>query len=290
VVCAILLGNFGSSMFVISFLSSIFSIILMSGTKFLFEKFLSNIGVSIIGAVGHNLCQLIIVYFLFINNKTIFLLLPILILAGVIFGFITGYLVNRILLSLPENVVLGKINFLSQEVNDNNDKNVKENLWYYILIPLIVIATITIFNLIKNVSIIIVICLILLVKKFLIKTDTTIEMNFLKKSQRINFFIYIFFGIIFVNVFSVILYGYTAEQTVVLLKNIFVSLLKLLTFILLTQELFSLKYVATILINFPLIFKSMQFVNIILPKLEIKDSFKITSFLEKLLIKDVFSN
>ena len=296
IVCAILLGSFGGSMFVISFLSSIFSIILMSGTKFLFEKFLSNIGISIIGAVGHNLCQLIIVYFLFINNKTIFLLLPILIFAGVVFGFITGYMVNRISFSLPERVVLDKTiffnntkflqyNVLSQNVDDTYENN---SFLYYIIVLTMVVTTIIVFGLIKNINIIIGTCLFLLAKKYFIEKRIDTETGLLKKFSKTKFFIYVFFCIIFVNLFSIILYNYTVEQTVVLLKNVFVSLLKLLTFILLTQELFKLRYVANLLKNFPLIFKSIEFVNIILPKIEIKDKFKVISFLEKLLVKDVF--
>lgn len=51
----------------------------------------SIIGVSIIGATAHNFAQIILVRFLLIKVASIFYLSPILILMGIVSGFITGY-------------------------------------------------------------------------------------------------------------------------------------------------------------------------------------------------------
>jgi hypothetical protein len=272
----------------------------MSGTRFLLKKFLSNIGISIVGAVGHNLCQLIIVYFLFINDKTIFLLVPILIFAGVIFGFITGYLVNRVLIFLPPKNVLEKTIFFNNEkflldekfLDDKNLSNGKKNFSevYYIILIIVMITIVLMFSIIKNIVVFFIICIFLLLKKFFDTKKSGGRDNLLKNFSKSKIFIYIFLSIIFINLFSTILYGYKLEQIDVLLKNIFISLFKLLTFILLTQELFRLRYINSILKKFPLIFKSIEVVNTILPKLDIKGKFNIVNFLEKLLIKDVFLN
>jgi hypothetical protein len=85
-----------------------------------------------------------------------------------------------------------------------------------------------------------------------------------------------------------VLYGYSGEQLKVLITNIFVSLTRILAFVLIVQELFKLKYVADLLKKFPLIFKSIELVTDLLPKIEIKGKVQIISFLEKLLVKDVF--
>lgn len=53
---------------------------------------LSIFGVSIAGAVGHNLAQLFMVRWLIIPNTNVFMLTPILILLGMVSGFIISYL------------------------------------------------------------------------------------------------------------------------------------------------------------------------------------------------------
>ncbi|HNX38510.1 MAG TPA: Gx transporter family protein [Candidatus Cloacimonadota bacterium] len=49
-------------------------------------------GISILGAVGHNLAQLVMVRWLIIPQGKVFMLTPILILLGVISGMVIGYL------------------------------------------------------------------------------------------------------------------------------------------------------------------------------------------------------
>lgn len=52
----------------------------------------SIIGISVIGAVTHNIMQLIIVRFVIIGDDGIFYLTPILIILGIVTGIITGYI------------------------------------------------------------------------------------------------------------------------------------------------------------------------------------------------------
>ena len=64
---------------------------------------LSIFGVSIAGAVGHNLAQLMMVRWLIIPHSKVFMLTPILILLGMVSGFIISYL--TILMDEKLNVV-----------------------------------------------------------------------------------------------------------------------------------------------------------------------------------------
>jgi len=54
----------------------------------------SVLGISIIGATAHNITQLAIVNWLLVHNNTIWKLLPLMILLGLVTGLITGYLVH----------------------------------------------------------------------------------------------------------------------------------------------------------------------------------------------------
>lgn len=54
----------------------------------------SLVGISIIGAISHNIAQLIIVRFLLIKESTVFYLTPILVIMGIVTGIITGYIAS----------------------------------------------------------------------------------------------------------------------------------------------------------------------------------------------------
>ncbi len=61
---------------------------------FLRTRFFSFIGVSIIGAVAHNITQLIVIRTIYIRDSAILHVLPYLILWAVLTGYITGGLAN----------------------------------------------------------------------------------------------------------------------------------------------------------------------------------------------------
>jgi heptaprenyl diphosphate synthase len=60
-------------------------------------KNFSIYGTSVLGALTHNLTQLTIVYFLFIPQKTIFNILPIVLILSIVTGNVTGFLTKKIL-------------------------------------------------------------------------------------------------------------------------------------------------------------------------------------------------
>ena len=86
----LLMGTLFSPGFLMS-LSGTFSSLLMMITFFLLPLKFGIIGISIIGAVIHNLIQLIVVRFVLINNNSVFLLIPLMLILGLIAGIISGY-------------------------------------------------------------------------------------------------------------------------------------------------------------------------------------------------------
>lgn len=100
------LGTFLSITFILSFISGLVSTITM---WFMYQVFsgnkifrLSPLGISITGAVAHNLSQLVTVYLLFIRQKEIFYFLPILIFSAVLTGCITGVVTLYVLEELEK--------------------------------------------------------------------------------------------------------------------------------------------------------------------------------------------
>jgi len=105
ILSSFLLGTFLSPGFFLSFSGALVSALVMGGiyslgsieksnpsSHYLFG--LSIIGVSILGAVSHNLTQLFVAYLFLIRHKGVFLTLPFLILAGVVTGYVVGYGAN----------------------------------------------------------------------------------------------------------------------------------------------------------------------------------------------------
>lgn len=65
----------------------------------------SPIGISLSGAVGHNLGQLVMAALL-LQNRAIFFYLPVLLLAAIPTGMITGYILQRLMVRLENTGVL----------------------------------------------------------------------------------------------------------------------------------------------------------------------------------------
>jgi len=61
------------------------------------NKIFSLIGISILGAITHNLGQLLAAYFLFLKEKNIFYILPLLLIPAFITGFINGLILQKII-------------------------------------------------------------------------------------------------------------------------------------------------------------------------------------------------
>jgi heptaprenyl diphosphate synthase len=83
-------GLFGSPAFMMSLFGGACAILAMGLAYSFGAKIFSEIGVSLTGAVAHNMAQLAVAYFLVVRNDGILLLLPVLLLTAAATGFING--------------------------------------------------------------------------------------------------------------------------------------------------------------------------------------------------------
>jgi heptaprenyl diphosphate synthase len=104
VIGSLLLGTFLSTTFFLSFSSAITSSVVMgavfTAVRNMKKPFISIIGISLIGAVVHNLTQITIVYFLLIKSPGVLMLLPWLGISGVAMGWMTGIIASRVCMKL----------------------------------------------------------------------------------------------------------------------------------------------------------------------------------------------
>jgi heptaprenyl diphosphate synthase len=90
-------GRFLSPFFLFALGAGIPSYWIMVGVKLLTKRRLGLIGVSVSGAVSHNLFQLGIAYLIVIQNVKVFYLAPVLVVLGTVSGVIIGAAVRSIL-------------------------------------------------------------------------------------------------------------------------------------------------------------------------------------------------
>lgn len=92
-------GLFGSPAFILSFAGGTCSILAMGLVHRYCSRVFSEIGISVVGAVVHNLAQLVVAYLLLVKNQGIFLLLPFMLFVamgtGVVNGLATRFLVRH---------------------------------------------------------------------------------------------------------------------------------------------------------------------------------------------------
>ncbi|MBN1291463.1 MAG: Gx transporter family protein [Candidatus Latescibacteria bacterium] len=111
---ALILGRLFTPLFVFAFSGGLASAVAM----FLVMKFTRNlfgpIGISVLGAIAHNIVQLLIAYLFFVKSVEIFIFIPIFIATGVIMGNITG-LVVAIVLDRGHNLFIGRVVYENSE-------------------------------------------------------------------------------------------------------------------------------------------------------------------------------
>lgn len=90
-VAAFILGTFLSPTFFLSFTAGLSSTIVMGIGHRYGRRWLSPIGISVLGGFTHNLTQLGVVYIVLIKQVQIFYLLPIFALIGIITGVFNGW-------------------------------------------------------------------------------------------------------------------------------------------------------------------------------------------------------
>jgi len=101
VVSSLVMGTFLTPTFVLSFSGAITSTIIMWGfwqISYRLPKYgFGLVGISVLGAIVHNITQIIFAYYLLIKHPSIFYFLPWLILSGVVMGWLTGLVTIEVL-------------------------------------------------------------------------------------------------------------------------------------------------------------------------------------------------
>ena len=83
-------GLFGSPAFLLSLSGGTCSIMAMGLLHKYCSRTFSEIGISLVGAVCHNMAQLGVAYLVLVRNEAILIVMPLMILAAAITGFING--------------------------------------------------------------------------------------------------------------------------------------------------------------------------------------------------------
>lgn len=99
VLLAILTGTIATVMFPLSLGGAVLSITAMAITHFFVKDKLSFIGLSIIGAIGHNVGQIIVLSFipaLFPGLTVFYIILPGLLLLSIPAGMVTGWIASQL--------------------------------------------------------------------------------------------------------------------------------------------------------------------------------------------------
>lgn len=87
---SLLLGNLFSPGFLLSLSGGTLAMILMSGSKTLFGRFIGPIGVSVLGAVGHIAGQILLAWLLLVRHGGLWNLFPIFMLFAIVTGLFNG--------------------------------------------------------------------------------------------------------------------------------------------------------------------------------------------------------
>ncbi len=97
---SLVVGRFFTPSFLLSLCGGLASLGAMSLVlRFLYPQF-SPVGISIFGALAHNLAQLAVVYLLWVKETQILFLLPMFLFSSVATGFVTGALAFLVLQKL----------------------------------------------------------------------------------------------------------------------------------------------------------------------------------------------
>lgn len=94
-------GTFLSPGAILSLGGALVSAIVMAFALKFLRPALSLIGISILGAIGHNLTQLLLAFILFIKSYALLYYMPFLLLFGLVSGSVTGLLAVYVVEQLP---------------------------------------------------------------------------------------------------------------------------------------------------------------------------------------------
>lgn len=102
---SLLLGNLFSPGFLLSLSGGIIGMILMSGAKTIFGRFISPIGVSVLGAVGHIAGQILVAWLILVRHGGLWSLFPVFVLFAIASGLINGWATVLLLDTLKKHPV-----------------------------------------------------------------------------------------------------------------------------------------------------------------------------------------
>jgi heptaprenyl diphosphate synthase len=106
ILSSFIIGTFMSPTFILSFSGAIISSVVMGFLYWLSGSYkgyrFSIIGISILGALSHNIVQLYLAYLILVKHKGIFVFLPWLSIGAVVMGWITGAVAGRVCHRLTE--------------------------------------------------------------------------------------------------------------------------------------------------------------------------------------------
>lgn len=88
---ALVLGRLFTPLFVFAFAGGIVSVVVMALVMRYSGRLLGPVGVSVLGAVSHNIVQLGVAYLFFVKSVQLFIFLPLFMTAGVATGMLTGF-------------------------------------------------------------------------------------------------------------------------------------------------------------------------------------------------------
>jgi heptaprenyl diphosphate synthase len=101
VLASILIGTFLGPAFILSAGGGIASVIAMGLSIKLFKSLFGSVGISLIGALFHNIAQLSLAYFLFIRRiEAVLIISPLIVLIGSVTGIINGIISDLLIKNL----------------------------------------------------------------------------------------------------------------------------------------------------------------------------------------------
>jgi heptaprenyl diphosphate synthase len=106
VLSSFMMGTFMSPGFILSFAAGVMSTLTMGFLYWLAhtwkQRLFSIVGISVAGALVHNIVQLCLAYFILVRHAGIFVFLPLLSIGAVFIGWFTGVVSSKICLKLKE--------------------------------------------------------------------------------------------------------------------------------------------------------------------------------------------
>lgn len=106
VLASIFIGTFLGPAFILSLGGGVTSTVAMGLVLSVTPRLFSTIGLSLIGALFHNIAQLVLAYFLFIQRiEAILLISPFIIFIGALTGTVNGFISDLLIKNLKKNKI-----------------------------------------------------------------------------------------------------------------------------------------------------------------------------------------